>query len=393
MLNNNTINVILNKLYSEITGKEVSTPISTKDFIDSGEYANELIGSREQFTKSLLNQIMKNIFTDSKYNGGTDDEFYVDSEQFGAITQVISVEAPEVQESHAWQNFVSGTSTVGEYTVYLPIVDVQIYGKTISWELPITITNEQWDTAFKSESELNTFINYVFLSVENAIQIHLESINMANRNNFIAEKIKAQNDSSVSGIHVINLVDKYNKEVDSTITSAKDFMNNADCLRWASNVLGLYIDYIKKPTSLFNTKGKVKFVPNERVTMQILSAFKSKFDSVALSTTFHDKFIELPNHRAVPYWQTPNASSGEELSFNSVSSINIALDDETTIEKSGIVAILLDKWAIMHTIIKHRVASKYFDPEALTTYFYQYRDKYINNLGLNAVVFTVEDAG
>ena len=151
------------------------------------------------------------------------------------------------------------------------------------------------------------------------------------------------------------------------------------------------MDYMRKPTTLFNTSEEVKFVPKERMVCEILSEFKKTIDSVALSTTFNDNYVALPYHKDVPFWQTPQASAGEQLTFDAVSHINVQISENTTIEKSGIVAFICDKWAIMHTLIKHRVASTYFDPEAVTQYYYQFNDRYINNLSLNAVVFTLED--
>lgn len=390
-LNNNQINTILNELYLEITGQEVSTPIPTKDFIDTGNDANTILKSQEQFTKALYNRLTKNIFTDAAYRSNINDRYFIDSEKYGAIVQLISIQAPEVQESHAWQEFTSGTSKAGEYTLYLPLVEVEIYGKTVSFELPIAVTGEQWDTAVTSESELATFINYVFLAVSNALEIHIEAMNMTNRNNFIAEKFAYAGGTDPEGIHIINLVQMYHDEVDSTVTTANEFRNNADALRYASKTLGLYMDYIRQPLSLFNTKGRVAFVPNDRFVCEILSDFKSSVDTVALSTTFNDKFVSLPNHYEVPFWQIPEATAGEALTFDSVSSINIKLSDTKTIEESGIVAFYCDKWAVMHTILSRRIASTFFDPENVTQYYHQFRDRFINNLGLSAIVFQLKD--
>lgn len=390
MLNNNQINAIMNTLYSEFTGNAISTPIPTKDFIDVGNEANTLLANREQFTKTLINRLAKNMFTDVEYKGGFDDIFFEDSEKYGAIVQCISIDMPEVQESHVWTNFTNGETMVGSYKVYLPIINATIYGKSVSWELPVAISDEQWNTALTGEAEFNTLVNYVFLAMNNKISQHFETLNMTNRNNFIAEKIHYQ-ESENKGLQVINILKMYHDNVDTSVTTANDFMKNAECLRYASKILGLYMDYLRKPTTLFNTEGKVKFISDDRFVCQILSDFKASMDSVAMSTTFNDRFIELPFHRVVPYWQIPTATTGDDLSFKSVSSINIKLDDDTTIEKSGIVAFMCDKWAIIHTIINHRIAAKYFEPEALTQYFYQNNDRYINNLSLNACVFTIED--
>ena len=389
-LNNNQINTILNEVYKEITGQEASKPISAKDIVDTGNDANVILTSKEQFTKALINRIAMNMFTDTAYEGD-DDEFWVDSSEYGAIVQIISVQAPEVQESHAWRDISSGVTTAGQYTLFTPIINAQLFGRSVSWELPICITNEQWDTAVTNAEELMRLVNYVFLSVDSKIKMHLESLNMTNRNNFIAEKIDYATKNATKTNHVINLVKKYHDEVDSTITTADAFLKSADALRYATKELSLYMDYMRKPTTLFNTSEEVKFVPKERMVCEILSEFKKTIDSVALSTTFNDNYVALPYHKDVPFWQTPQASAGEQLTFDAVSHINVQISENTTIEKSGIVAFICDKWAIMHTLIKHRVASTYFDPEAVTQYYYQFNDRYINNLSLNAVVFTLED--
>ena len=389
-LNNNQINTILNEVYKEITGQEASKPITAKDIVDTGNDANVIITSKEQFTKALINRIAMNMFTDTAYEGD-DDEFWVDSSEYGAIVQIISVQAPEVQESHAWRDISSGVTTAGQYTLFTPIINAQLFGRSVSWELPICITNEQWDTAVTNAEELMRLVNYVFLSVDSKIKMHLESLNMTNRNNFMAEKIDYATKNTTKTNHVINLVKKYHDEVDSTITTADAFLKSADALRYATKELSLYMDYMRKPTTLFNTSEEVKFVPKERMVCEILSEFKKTIDSVALSTTFNDNYVALPYHKDVPFWQTPQASAGEQLTFDAVSHINVQISENTTIDKSGIVAFICDKWAIMHTLIKHRVASTYFDPEAVTQYYYQFNDRYINNLSLNAVVFTLED--
>ena len=389
-LNNNQINTILNEVYKEITGQEALKPITAKDIVDTGNDANVILTSKEQFTKALINRIAMNMFTDTAYEGD-DDEFWVDSSEYGAIVQIISVQAPEVQESHAWRDISSGVTTAGQYTLFTPIINAQLFGRSVSWELPICITNEQWDTAVTNAEELMRLVNYVFLSVDSKIKMHLESLNMTNRNNFMAEKIDYATKNATKTNHVINLVKKYHDEVDSTITTADAFLKSADALRYATKELSLYMDYMRKPTTLFNTSDEVKFVPKERMVCEILSEFKKTIDSVALSTTFNDNYVALPYHKDVPFWQTPQASAGEQLTFDAVSHINVQISENTTIEKSGIVAFICDKWAIMHTLIKHRVASTYFDPEAVTQYYYQFNDRYINNLSLNAIVFTLED--
>ena len=94
----------------------------------------------------------------------------------------------------------------------------------------------------------------------------------------------------------------------------------------------------------------------------------------------------MPLFREVASWQ----GLGTDTSWSNVSKVDIAINSDVTIEQVGVVALLVDKWAIMHTIRSERVAARNFDPEALDMYFYQFRDMYMNNLSLPAIVFMVD---
>lgn len=293
---------------------------------------------------------------------------------------------PAVKENSAWQTFQSGVTTVGQYTVYLPVVDTKYFVKSESYALPITITGEQWDTAFTSRENLNDFVGYLFMCVDNALVQHMEDLNGANRNNFIAEKIYAQ-DNSVAGVHVVDLVAGYVADKGITTSfSVEEFMNDADALRYAIEQISLYPKYLQKQTALFNTEGKVKFVPKDRLVVQLLDAFVKRLDTVARSQTFHNDLVALPNYDTVPAWQNMNS-----LSFDNLSSISVKTADGHVVEKAGVVGLMCDKWAIVHTVKSQRVATQRFDIENITHYEYQYRDQYMNNLTQNAVVFVLDD--
>ena len=297
---------------------------------------------------------------------------------------MINIEVPDVQASHAWKEFENGT-TVGTYEVFMPVVHTQYYGKTNSWELPITITYEQWNDAVKDYNGLSTLVSHVMMIVENKIYQHLEDCNGMNRNNFIAEKFAYAATPEAKGIHVINLCEVAGKQLKKSIT-VDDFRNDAETLRIATAKISLFTKYLRKQSTQFNTAEYVRFTPSDRLVVQVLSEFESDVNRVLMSDTFHNDMVALPKYESIPYWQ-----DSEGLTFDNVSSINVKTGTGTVISKKGIVAFICDKWAILHTIKKQRVASRNFDPEALDMYFYQFRDMYANNLTMNAVVFYLED--
>lgn len=390
MLNNNQVASIVNEAVALATGAEEISTLDISAIVDNGNDTS-VIGSKEQFTNALTNVISKRWFTDSSYRSQLSSPFFEDAEKFGAIVEAVSIEIPEAKESHAWKDFrpSSGTpATVGVYEVNLPIVHSQLYGKSISYEVQIAITNEQWDSAFNSASELSQFVNYIFVQVDNALVLHLESMDMANRNSFISEKYQYSISDDATGVHVVNLVELYANSVGATSEITREtFLNNKDMVSSATEFMKNYVDYMQKMSEAFNTAQYKRFTPKDRLVFQVLGAFENRLLRVATSNTYHDAIVSLPLHETVPYWE----GSGTTFDFDSVSSIDVkdANGDTTTID--GVVGLLCDKWAIMHTIKNHRIASKYFDPEALTLYFYQNRDQYMTNLTMNGIVFVVQD--
>jgi hypothetical protein len=108
---------------------------------------------------------------------------------------------------------------------------------------------------------------------------------------------------------------------------------------------------------------------------------------VGRSDVYHNELVSIPNHEKIPYWQAPGLTNA----FADVSNINVKTASGESIDVDGVVAFVADKWAVLHTIRNRRVAATYFDPENLTQYYNQFRDQYMNNLTMNAIVFVVQD--
>lgn len=405
-IDNNAAYAIVNAAYKQATGSSAVDTTDLSDFCDSGVAYESLTMSRDKFLKALIDQVV-NFYNDTSYSSEYTDPYYVESRRFANIVQMINAAAPEVQASHAWKDFAPNTgtnpptyATIGTYSIKPPTVYTDYFTKSVSWELPLAITTEQLTDAFKSESELRGFTDYVFVVVSNALQAHRENMNASNRNSFVAHKLLADK-NGVPGIHKVNLLAAYNADRGKSISTVAAFMADADALRYCGAQLMLYEKYMRKQSTLFNTKGLVKFCPADRLVLEVNSAFENSINEVALSNTFHDELASMPNHISVPAWQgfgvTDIGSATVAAGFDQVTKIDVTIDKsetgqstDATITQSGIVALMADKYAIMHTIRQERVAAQYFEMEDITLYAYQNRDQYINNLGQNAVVFTVE---
>ena len=395
-INNNQAAEVIKAAYKQATGSTALDTLNLEGIIDAGK-SGEFTPEKEPFTKALISVLTKNWFTDSSYRSQYKDPFYEDAERFGAIIQAISIEVPEVTESHAWKDFSPVVdpstgevtyATAGIYNVYVPVVDTKYYTKSISWELPIAITNEQWNVAFDNTSEALSFVSYVLMCVDNAIVIHLESMNNASRNDFIAEKVHYATTQGATGVHVINLVEEYQKsQAEPANMTAEAYLNSTDALLNGIEVLMNHIDLLRKPTRIYNTEQKLRFTPEDRMVVQVLSQYENRLNVVGRSNIYHDELVALPGHEKIPYWQAP----GLVNAFADVANINVKTASGDSVDVDGVVAFVADKWSILHTIRNKRVASTYFDPEDLTQYYNQFRDQYMNNLTMNAIVFVVQD--
>ena len=385
-LNNNQIATILTEAVAEVTGKQIGE-LDLRGIIATASDPT-IIGSVDQLTKAMINVIMKKWYMDTEYRSGYNSPFFVDESEYGAITEVISITVPDAQPAANWTDITSGTTQLGLYTIYLPTVDVAVYGKTSSWQIPIAIQEDQMKSCFNGENELREYVSHVFLCVDNALVSHMEALDSANRNSFMAAKINYASGVSATGVHVVNLVEEYvaNAGLEDTGMTAAAYLNNKDALADGAMTIMEYSDLFKKKTDEYNTMGYKRFTPENRLVLQLLSKFDKQLKYHMRSSTFHEDLVKIPNYGTVPYWQSSNKGDRDKIDID----IDVS-GNKTRVQQSGIVGLLCDSWAIVHTIKNRRVAAKVFEPEHLTQYYNQFQDCYYNNLGLNGIVFIVAD--
>lgn len=379
------------------------------DVISEQDYSNVIHeagdwtqGQKEQFLGQLSCQYVDTMYTDSTWTDKYGDIFFQNSEEFGAIVQIINTEMPEVRENRSWDQITSGVTTIGSNTVYLPVVKEQLTGGTSSWAVPFALSGTQINTAFRNASGLRRFESYIKMAAENAIRYHLARMTASNRNNYIMEKINAYKNSIGTGkVHVVNLVEEYCKMTGRLSMTAQQFRNNTDgCLRMINRICKKYKSLLTDVTTLFtmNATSKGVFIPDDRFTFTVLSDFVGLLESELYSTTFHDTFVTLKGFREIPSWQGVRSAS-TILDFDDLSKIyakndySVIDDDGAAAEEYGVVGLMVDKWAIMHTVVKHRMGVQRDDIKDITLYEHQFTDRYINNLMLNGVVFVIWSYG
>lgn len=402
-IDNNAAYSIVNAAYKQAVGASAVDTLDLSDFCDSGVAYESLTMGRDMFYRALLDQVV-NFYSDESYASEFVDPFFVESRRYAAVLQMITSIANDVEPNAAFRDFTPNTgttpptyATVGTYQVKPNAVNTRFFQKSESWQLPLWISEIQEKDAFRSDGDLRQFIDYLYVTTENKLAAHRQQLSRANVASLIGHKIHAHNEG-VPGIHKVNLLTAYNKDRGKNITTVAGFMSDPDALRYASAQIILYSQYMREQTSLFNTEGLVKFCPTNRLVLEMNSAFENAINEVALSTTFHDTYLDL-NGYSIPVWQgfgvDDAVAETSAASFDQVTKIDVTLDitDSNTnvsVNQSGVVALLADQYSALHTIRQEEAVSQRFNIEHLLFMAYQNRDSFCNNLGQNAIVFTVE---
>lgn len=391
----------LNAAADQAKGKTVISNQLYDDVIhEAGDWTD---GEKDQFLKTLSAKYVDTMYTDSSWTDKYNDVFFQNSEQFGSIVQIINTEMPEVRENRAWNEITSGVTTIGSNVVYLPVVKEQLTGGTSSWAVPFALTGTQLNTAFRDAAGLKRFESYVTMAAENAAKYHIARMSAANRNNYIIEKLNAGN--TAGKVNYVNLVKEYCDMTGVTTLTAKKFLGNYNgCLRSVYKTFKKYRALLTDMTTLFSmdvtqfagnpTNGR--FIPDDRFVFQLIADFSALLESELYSTTFHEEFVKAKGFREVPSWQGLRTNSST-LSFEDLTTINagrtesVATTEAITVNRNHVVGLMVDKWAIMHTIVRHRSGVQRDDIKDITLIEHQYTDRYINNLILNGVVFVIDD--
>lgn len=398
-LNNNAVYSIISEIYNQSTGESAVANVGTlSDFIDKG---NSLSGTAytdflNDLTSSLMVKFVADIYTQKEYVGRFPSPWYVSNEEYGAILQAITIETPEVHENSAMSALESGVTTAGTWTVYLPTVNSTVFTKSSSWGLPITISEKQYNNAFSSEGEFVSFVNFIFVAVRTGIAKHIENMDSMNRNNFMLERVYNGDNKGV-----INTVQMYYDETGDTSVVDGTTVSTALCFKtpafWLffSEKFRLACDYIKGLSTMFTVETE-RFIAPEDMVVQINSTIAEKFNTYAMSDTYHNEIIELKSNggafNRVPYWQGSGTSMTD--SWDNVSKIDatISIDGtETECTLSGVACLITDRRAIMHTIVSRRVGHMRDDIKALDGYEYQFIDRYVNLVDMPACIMLCAD--
>ena len=371
---------LVNTATQEVLGESAVVKEDLSDVVSIGEQIANM-NLYDKFVGALLNRIAKSIFSIRAYSGRA-PSVLMDSWEFGSIVQKVHMKLPEAEENESWE-LVDG-ATYEENQFYKPQVSVKLWNHKTTFEIPISIAEEQLKQSFLSASEMARFVAMLYQGVENSMTLKFDALIMRTINNFIAETIQ----DGTSGTQVIHLVTEFNANTGASETSATALYNK-DFLRYAVFRMKQVATRLSVYSTLFNIGGTEKHTPRDMLRIVLHETLDAGVSAFLQSDTFHEELVKLPQADVVPYWQ----GSGTSFALADTTSINVSILDKTgtkqDVNEDYIVGVMFDRDALGVTGYNRRTPSKWVAKAEFYNYWYKEDAGYFNDYNENFVVFQI----
>ena len=371
---------LVNNSLKEVNG---SSQLLKEDLSNVVDIGKELLNNDDidNFVKKLVDRVGKTVFNDRVYQGSA-PSVLMDAWEYGSVVEKIDADLPKVEENDSWK--LEDGKSYDQDIFYQPKVSAKFFNSKTTFDIPMSFTKMQVESAFSSPTELNSFISMLMVKTQNAMTVNLDGLIMKTINNFTANVINAK-----KGMQVVNLLDMYNKTAQTKAT-VDNALTSPDFIKFANLTINTYRDRLTKMSTLFNEAGLNKFTPVDNQHLVILSDLASASKVYLESDTYNQDNVKISNYDTVPYWQ----GSGTTYNFKDTSKIDIAIKDGTQTKEviqTGILGVLFDTSALGVSCQNPRTTTAVNARAEFYTNFNKYDAMYYNDLNENFVVFMIAD--
>lgn len=383
---------LLNEINKEVlgvkqdeNGQEVS--LIKEDLSNIVDLGTEVFNANamDKYCNALVDKVGRMVFVNRPYTGGAPN-IRKEGWEFGAVLQKVRSKLPESVENESWE--LTNGQVYEQDTFTQPEVSVKFFSKKTTFEVDISITDEQMKSAFTSAEEMNKFIAMIYQKVEDKFVLDNDNLTMRTINNMIGETFYNLNSSGTytgTGVRCINLYKMYKTLYPNTTLTNRTCLKDKDFLRYASQEISLVKSRLKRMSTLFNIGGYENHTPESLLHVVMLDVFVKSCDSYLSSDTFHKELVALPKYEEVSYWQ----GTGDTYDFEDISKIKIRTASGHDVTASGIVGVMFDDEACITCNRNRRVTSHRNAKAEFINYFYKEDVNWFNDENENFIVFYV----
>ena len=382
------IYAILNDIMLEVTGQPVQEEgepdalIVQEDLSNIVDIGNAVFsnGWRDNYVKAMINRIGREVFVDRTYSGYAPSVLR-DAWEYGSIMAKTRCKIFDAKANPSWS--LSAGQTVNQFEFTPPTVYEKFYNSKTAWQIDCSFTEVQLKESFTSAAAMNRFYSMIENRIATSMTIYTDSLVMRTINNFIAEKLYANNG-------VVDVLAIYNQTLDTPITAA-EAAHSKEFYRFLAYTIRLYVERFRAPSANFNIAddedGNVTFTPREYAHLVLHSDIAAGMEVFLQSDTYHDELVRIGDYEKIPFWQSQG--DGYQLATTSRIDCKLASDNTHSINRNYIIGILFDRDALGVLNDNRRTTSAYNANGEYWTNFYKVDTSFFNDLAENGIIFVL----
>ena len=378
---------LVNPITTEMIGEEGIIQEDLSNVVSVGKNIQNLDNWQNKFVNALVDRIGRFKVVDRPYDGFA-PRIMMEAWEFGSILMKVASDMPEATVNESWE--LTDGASYDPFVYKANKAYAKFFNDMVTFELDKSIEDRQLKSSFNSATELNSFVTMLFNEVDKSMTVKNDGLKMRTINSMIADTFYDMNSSGVytgaGNVRCVNLLYQYNQKFDESLTAA-EAITDGGFLRFASFTMGLYMDRLKKLSTLFNIGGKQRFTPPDLLHVIMLSEFKEAagvylYDA---ANQFNSESLKFPEAETLPYWQ----GSGTDYGFGSTSKINVVSGNGNAVQATGILCVMFDHECLGIANENSRVTTQYNPKAEFTNYFYKRDARYFTDANENFVVFYV----
>lgn len=390
---------VLNSIVQQATGQASITAITTP-----GDFAAVAQIALQTGLDPILNTVSqiwsRTIFSERAWSNPL-RSLYWDLPRYGNAVRKLSPVADEMvdDDSYKWPVAYDAGQTppigdgqaVDHYTIHKQkVLQTNFYGTAV-YEQQYTIFKDQFECAFESADEFARFMAMNLTERNNDKQSYEEGIARGLQANFIAGII----DENASG-RIVHALTEYNTASGQTLTATTVMQpgNFEGFIRWLYAKIKTVVRMMGERSNVFQTNitGKtiLRHTNPENMRIALFTPFMEMINSMVLSQTFRDEYMQLPTWEGINYWQS--ITTPDSISMTPVyTAASGALATASAVSQGAILGFIHDKDALGYAITNPVSAVTPLNAKGLYwNEFYHARFKTISDNTEKAVVLLLD---
>lgn len=380
---------IMNSVSNELLGESALVKEDLSNIVELGQQFESVVGL-DNYVRRLPDHVGRVIFVNRKYEGRA-PRVLMDGWEYGSICEKIAARIPEAVENEDWT--LQDGASYDPNVFHSPDVLGRFWNKRTTFEIDMSITEDQVKSSFSSVTQLNGFLSMILNAIETSLTMKLDALIMRTINNMIGETFYAEVPAGTytgrSGVKAVNLLYLYNHamygDTSASYITADAALHTPEFIRFAVYVMANYTDRLKVASNLFNIGGETRFTGTSDLHVVMLSEFKNAADTYLQSDTFHNEYTALPDADTVAYWQ----GSGTGYSFADTGKVYITTASGHDVTATGVLGVMFDRDALGVCNQERKVNTHYNEKANFWNYFYKQFAGYFNDTNENFVVFYI----